>query len=180
MNRDLHTRQRPTLSSVRGFTLIELLVVIAIIGILSSVVLASLNSARSKARDARRKADMKQIQLALELYYDSNGSYPVGGWFSSEPGDNASNNGGNWIPGLAPTYIPSLPRDPRGGASSIQPTCSSWKSAYLYLSADGGKNYKLLAHCAPENAWTSSDSFYDPVRPTHAWMLCSGPPACAW
>lgn len=59
-----------------GFTLIELLVVIAIIGILSSVVLASLNSARKKGRDARRVADVKQLQLALELYYDAHGSYP--------------------------------------------------------------------------------------------------------
>ncbi len=61
----------------RGFTLIELLVVIAIIGILSSVVLASLNSARQKGRDARRISDMKQIQLALELFYDANQSYPT-------------------------------------------------------------------------------------------------------
>src|SRR3989338_572095 len=60
----------------RGFTLIELLVVIAIIGILSSVVLASLNSARKKGRDARRVADVKQIQLALELYYDAHSNYP--------------------------------------------------------------------------------------------------------
>lgn len=60
-----------------GFTLIELLVVIAIIGILSSVVLASLNSARKKGRDARRISDVKQIQLALELYYDANGAYPA-------------------------------------------------------------------------------------------------------
>jgi prepilin-type N-terminal cleavage/methylation domain-containing protein len=62
---------------VRGFTLIELLVVIAIIGILSSVVLASLNSARQKGRDARRISDVKQMQLALELFYDANQSYPT-------------------------------------------------------------------------------------------------------
>ena len=61
----------------RGFTLIELLVVIAIIGILASIVLASLNTARVKSRDARRIADIKELQLALALYYDSHSSsYP--------------------------------------------------------------------------------------------------------
>ena len=60
----------------RGFTLMELLVVIAIIGILSSVVLASLNGARQKGRDARRISDIKKLQLALALYYDVNNSYP--------------------------------------------------------------------------------------------------------
>ena len=65
------------IKSKKGFTLIELLVVIAIIGILSSVVLASLNSARQKSRDARRISDLKQIQLAVELYFDSCDQYPV-------------------------------------------------------------------------------------------------------
>lgn len=62
----------------KGFTLIELLVVIAIIGLLSSVVLLSLNSAREKARNARRVADARQIVGALELYYDAQTSpqYP--------------------------------------------------------------------------------------------------------
>lgn len=60
----------------QGFTLIELLVVIAIIGVLASVVLASLNSARTKARDARRLADLNQIGLALEFYLDNGVKYP--------------------------------------------------------------------------------------------------------
>ena len=82
----------------KGFTLIELLVVIAIIGILSSVVLASLNSARQKSRDARRVADIGQIRLALELYFDAVRDYPAA------------------ASALAPTYIPVVPADPLGGA----------------------------------------------------------------
>lgn len=63
--------------SARGFTLIELLVVIAIIGVLSSVVLASLNTARERARDATRLQDLREIRTALELYYAKCGTYIV-------------------------------------------------------------------------------------------------------
>jgi prepilin-type N-terminal cleavage/methylation domain-containing protein len=59
----------------KGFTLVELLVVISIIGILSSVVFASLSSARKRARDAIRKSDLAQIGKALEINYMKNGSY---------------------------------------------------------------------------------------------------------
>jgi prepilin-type N-terminal cleavage/methylation domain-containing protein len=62
-----------------GFTLIELLVVIAIIGLLASVVLLSLNSAREKSRNAKRLADVRQIASALELYFNDCGGYPVQG-----------------------------------------------------------------------------------------------------
>jgi prepilin-type N-terminal cleavage/methylation domain-containing protein len=63
----------------KGFTLIELLVVIAIIGLLSSVVFASLNSARGKARDAKRKQDLSQAMTALQLYYDTYNTFQVAG-----------------------------------------------------------------------------------------------------
>ncbi|MFA4890514.1 MAG: type II secretion system protein [Candidatus Paceibacterota bacterium] len=92
----------------KGFTLIELLVVIAIIGILSSVVLASLNSARKKSRDARRISDLKQIQLALEMYADASGSlYPAGDYATAM--------------GLLKTggFFPQIPVDPLNAGNNV-------------------------------------------------------------
>lgn len=121
----------------RGFTLIELLVVIAIIGVLSSVVLASLNNARTKARDARRINDLRQIQIALELYYDSNGRYPQPsqGWNTWSGHCPTYGNNNNYITGLVPTYMPVLPLDPLYDIGS---------QCYLYRS--DGQDYMVLAH----------------------------------
>ncbi|NCN22404.1 type II secretion system protein [Candidatus Falkowbacteria bacterium] len=62
--------------SKKAFTLIELLVVIAIIGLLSTLSVIALNSARAKSRDAKRISDVKQMQLALEMYFDDMADYP--------------------------------------------------------------------------------------------------------
>lgn len=72
----------------RGFTLIELLVVIAIIGLLSSVVLASLNTARGKAKDAAIKEAVHQLSTVMALNYDEYGSYCQlqFGWISAGQG----------------------------------------------------------------------------------------------
>jgi prepilin-type N-terminal cleavage/methylation domain-containing protein len=59
----------------KGFTLIELLVVIAIIGILSAVVLASLNTARAKGADAATKSGLANMRAQAEMYYDTNSGY---------------------------------------------------------------------------------------------------------
>lgn len=62
----------------KGFTLVELLVVVAIIGLLAGIAVVSVNSVRVKARDAKRIADVKQIQNALELYNNTKGGqYPL-------------------------------------------------------------------------------------------------------
>ncbi|MBP9771468.1 MAG: type II secretion system protein [Candidatus Pacebacteria bacterium] len=69
---------RFTLRGSRAFTLIELLVVISIIGLLSSVVLAALSTARKSARDAKRISEIREMQTALELYYTDFAEYPDG------------------------------------------------------------------------------------------------------
>ncbi len=91
----------------KGFTLIELLVVIAIIGILSSVVLASLNTARARTRYTQAIAQMREIRNAAEAYFADNGVYPpdagIGGmptglspYLSSWPTPPCSNNVYDW------------------------------------------------------------------------------------
>jgi prepilin-type N-terminal cleavage/methylation domain-containing protein len=129
-------------SAKRGFTLIELLVVIAIIGILSSVVLASLGTARLKARDATRISDLKNVQLALELYFDSNQSYPASSGNAQVTSLNGAVNAGGagTFDGgpieLRPTYIPVIPEDPtQGNAGGL---------GYRYAGMDDGGNTECL------------------------------------
>ena len=119
-----------------GFTLIELLVVISIIGLLSSIVLTSVNSARAKARDARRIADLDQIRTAPELYFDTNGFYPQSGCGWDCNGYRASYDSG-WdalAADLAP-YIPTLPKDP------INNACYPWGTGcHSYAYGNVGRN----------------------------------------
>ena len=96
-----------------GFTLIELLVVIAIIGTLSSVILASLNSARVKARDIKRISDLKQIEVALNLYYLDTGHYPREGISGEDTGNGTicqSCTGG--INNILENYMGAITEDP--------------------------------------------------------------------
>ena len=84
--------------------------VIAVIGILAAVVLASLNNARAKARDAKRIADLKQVQLALELYRNANSDYPTG----------IANSEASWVGKIKADlvdngYLAAAPLDPNGG-----------------------------------------------------------------
>lgn len=129
-----------TIKQTKGFTLIELLVVIAIIGLLSSVVLASLSTAREKARDARRLSDIDQIQVALENYYDAHNFYPpntendAGGWDTTACDTNA--NGKYFIEQLETEgYMTKVPQDP---IFTYNGSCSRGYKYYRYPVGSGG------------------------------------------
>ena len=132
--------------SGKGFTLIELLVVIAIIGVLSSVVIASLNTARTKARDAKRITEVKQLMVALELYYDENGHYPIssGGCGATSPNASWCNSveslsGSHWIhdSGVADVLSPFMPTEPTDPTQASSPNWAPQNGGTIFYFASG-------------------------------------------
>jgi type II secretion system protein G len=100
----------------RGFTLIELLVVISIVGLLATLVVANLNSARARARDAARKSDLKNISTSLRLYFNDKSFYPANNSSGlilgcGSTGTSACTWGAPWVVGTT-TYMQILPKDP--------------------------------------------------------------------
>lgn len=132
----------------KGFTLIELLVVISVIGLIASIALVSLNTARAKARDARRKADFRQLQTALELFFNKNSRYPgEAGWCDSSKGvtdPNCVGFNGNFWPGSGfielegEAFVAKLPVDPRNDSTYF----------YYYEPVSGQTQFSVT--CPPE------------------------------
>ncbi len=123
----------------KAFTLIELLVVIAIIGLLATLSVLALNNARAKSRDAKRVADIKQVQTALELYFNDKQSYPdtltVGGSITSTSTTGTS------------TYMQVLPSSPTPNVSGVT-GCGG--TNYTYDATADGSSY-TLEYCLEGN-----------------------------
>ena len=134
-----------------GFTLIELLVVISIIGLLASVVLVSLNSTRSKARDTKRVAEVRQLINALQLYVDNVGTFPnatgscLNGWCCLGHGDAgtcwtvpSTYHGSTALDAQLAPYVPKLPDDPLNNTAR-------YGDAYMYrVDTDSAGAYVTL------------------------------------
>ena len=161
-----------------GFTLVELMVVISVIGILTSIVYANFGSSRAIARDDIRKTDLKNLQVAIQLYKAQNGRYPsacddaitfkgnVHGSFK------CSVAGDPFIKGLVPDFIAALPADPNAstfGAAS--------NNGYIYKVNVSGTDYKLLAYNTVEvlKIINSTDDFARCPTWTSGNTWCDGP-----
>ena len=118
--------------SKQGFTLIELLVVVAIIGLLATLSIVALNNARARARDARRVADVKQIQTALELYYNDFGTYVSGTTL------------GTTIASGSTTYMGTVPTPPQPVDGTGSPTNCPAAATYAY---SGSATTYTLSYC---------------------------------
>jgi type II secretion system protein G len=130
--------------SKKGFTLIELLVVIAIIGLLATLSVVALNSARVKARDARRVSDIKQIQTALEMYFNEKNAYPGTGintTLSDVNGFSATASGTVYL-----GKVPSNPTPRADGATACPDT------DYVYTQAGSGGSSYTLSYCLGSGA----------------------------
>lgn len=121
----------------KGFTLIELLIVITIVGILTALVTTNLQGARARARDTRRKSDLRAIEQSLRLYYNDYKGFPssdqnyqiVGCDFNPCTWGSGFSSGSN-------TYMSSLPQDPSSGSTPI---------TYHYFSGDDNQ-FLLVAN----------------------------------
>ena len=153
--------------NLKGFTLIELLVVITIIGILAGIALVSYGGAQERSRDSRRKQDLKTIKDALSLAkQDTPGEYTYPSCDDTSTCPVISDTNTN--PHLAPTYIKSVPKDPKTGSSYFDYRYYPLDSTGVMCHASGSPCVKFKLITCLEN---KNDPQKDPNDSAH--ILCS-------
>lgn len=127
-----------------GFTLVELLVVISIIGILTMVTVGSFSESQKKSRDAARKANLKSLSDALNLFYADNGSFPDGGsGVNSIPTliGNEREFSANYGVGKTVVYMKKVPKENSSSVKQIVYHVSSTGKAFrLYTNLENDKD----------------------------------------
>lgn len=136
------------MNRTKGFTLIELLVVIAIIGILSSVVLASLNTARAKGADAAVKANLSNIRAQAEILYDTNGCYS--NTSTCQPTLLASCSGANTIFGNANVTQQINAAQTAGGGTAV---CNTSAAATAWAASTALKSTNVVGASSGTDYW---------------------------
>ncbi len=139
-----------------GFTLIELMVVVAIIGILAAVLFASFDEGRKQSRDKVRMAELKELQLAVELYKAQNGTYPARGcavvtsdiWTGPGPQDSTGTQCDDYITGLTPSFVADLPLDPNKEQDTAK--------GFAYITNTTRSSYKIMVRGSIENQKVTS------------------------
>ena len=95
-----------------GFTFIELVIVIAVIGVLSSIILASINGSRIRSKDNKRIVDLNNVSLAMDLYFDKYGAYPPSSQRCCDNNDFKENFESMVGVLVSEGYLPAVPQPP--------------------------------------------------------------------
>lgn len=144
----------------RGFTFIEILVTTIIIGVLAGILMVSYVAAGRFIRDARRKKDLANVQAALEFYKSQHHEYPDASTCGSGGGWSWPECMTPWIPGLSPTYMGEMPRDPKQNyAGRLVGASDEETYTYNYIRT-GVNTYQLVTRLENTNDAALNGSLY--------------------
>ena len=148
---------------VDGFTLVELLIVISLIAVLTGIIIAKVSGSRKNANYLKRLSDINQIELGLQRYNAVNlGKYPSTNeiWLSHATcvAQSATVNA-QFVPGLVPTYMASMPKDPENATDCL--------NGPVYMYKSNGRKYKLIVYNDKKDVdvlLQKNKNMIDPVR----------------